>query len=97
MWKTAQKESKRKLDARGLPGILVGYDMHAGERWSKRYWVIPMDHTKYIDVRRGTLGEGKTPYALARENVIPRLPSDSMGVAGRERFPYERKIRYGEL
>ena len=77
-----QKASKSKMDARGLCGLFMGWDMHSGEQWSKRYLVLPYDQMRGVDLRR-TYAKGSTnPTVMSVDVVQPMLPSDSMGKPG---------------
>ena len=56
------QESKHKLDARGLGGHFMGYDMHSGELWSKRYVVMLYSQSEGIDFTKNRPKEGKLWY-----------------------------------
>ena len=77
-----QKASKLKMDARGLPGLFMGWEMHSGEQWSKRYLVLPYEQLRGVDLRRKNARGSKVPTVMSVDVVQPMLPSDSMGKAG---------------
>ena len=61
--KIVYKDKQAKWDARSRMGIFVGYDMHPGYKWSKRYLVWDLDAFK------GAIFSQRLPRCL------PNLPN----------------------